>query len=230
MMIWGDPGTRSNEEIAVGSDRVKAGLGSEKAAVRSWDVVGESDADQGLVVGRNNSIAIVRVNHLVAMTVLGDLETRGGVLMLGRDSIMQAVAALQHEDGPLVDRREHRFLDFEPGRDLAGHPQRSRKRGNERWRPRTRTHDRQPRLDRTPESRIRCARRPRTASRRARSPAANLCARAFRKGHQGVERPFDGKPAAVRLKHADVTCRQIKSRKSPHQLGRCEYLVLESVT
>jgi hypothetical protein len=60
-------------------------------------------------------------------------------------------------------------------------------------------------------------------------PAANLCACALRKGHQGVKRPFGGKPAAVRLKHADVTCRQIKSRKSPHQLGGCEYLVLESV-
>src|SRR5262249_5949829 len=85
-----------DEEIAVGSHGVEAGLGGDEPAVRRRDMFGDGGAYQCLVRRGHRSVVGVGVDGFVAMVVLGDFDAGGGA-SLGGNSGMHAMPALDDE-------------------------------------------------------------------------------------------------------------------------------------
>src|SRR5262245_24168350 len=92
----GGAGQAIDDEIAVGSHGVEAGLGGDEPAVRRRDIFGHGGANQCLVRRRHRSVVGVGVDRFVAMVVLGNFDAIVGAC-LGWNAVMHAMPALDDE-------------------------------------------------------------------------------------------------------------------------------------
>src|SRR5262245_56825348 len=92
----GGAGQAIDDEIAVGSHGVEAGLGGDEPAVRRRDMFGHGGADQCLVRRRHRSVVGVGVDRFVTMVVLGNFDAIVDAC-LGWNAVMHAMPALDDE-------------------------------------------------------------------------------------------------------------------------------------
>src|SRR5262245_4492463 len=92
----GGAGQAIDDEIAVGSHGVEAGLGGDEPAVCRRDMFGHGGADQCLVRRRHRSVVGVGVDRFVTMVVLGNFDATVDAC-LGWNAVMHAMPALDDE-------------------------------------------------------------------------------------------------------------------------------------
>ncbi len=136
-----------DQEIAVRGHGVETGLGRDHAAIRGGKMRRDGGADQGLVGRRYGPIATLRIDPLVTMMMLGDLDAAADAGPR-RNAVVHAVPALQDEDREVLRTEPRRIRRLEPCGDLARHPQRAGKRRHEGGRPWSGGDDGCSRLDR----------------------------------------------------------------------------------
>src|SRR5262249_5305550 len=124
----GSAGQAIDEEVAVGSHGVQAGLGGDEPAVRRRNMFGDGGADQCLVRRGHRSVVGVGVDRFVTMVVLGDFDASVDT-SLGWNAVMHAMPALDDEYRSAAARNEPTGSRIEPAHRRAGHPQRGGKAG-----------------------------------------------------------------------------------------------------
>src|SRR5215467_3517841 len=131
------PGQPVENEIAVRRHGVETGSRGKEPTVGVWQVGAKGAADRCLVGGRYGPVIALRIDLLIEMLVLCNLDAVG----VGRKSVKDAAWILQQENRKVPGRELRPGCRLEPAQHLASHADRHRELRQQRFQPRPGRHD-----------------------------------------------------------------------------------------